>query len=880
MRKNVNRRIVSFICIAVLLLAGLVLPARAKAEGEHPITMTITCDPMPELEGEGTIPDLLFTIRNGGAEDYTLNHAKLTGGFEDRELMLDESFTVLAGATKEFHLTEVPIADDQLDCDILYTLTWEETQIAVDEETGDPSFVSVTRETTALIRIERFVIPELKVFAEAEDDRVRAGEPFAVVYTIVNDTMFDMSGIRLYDPDQSMLTIPMESSELTAGETRTVRVEYTMGETGMTFCPRVEYVARQRELTTDAEERVSVSSVTVSLLVSAQMYPADEEGTQFAITVKNAGNQTLTNVRLFDEINTAIDQPFDLAPDQSKVVMFTVQPALSADRIRSVSFHAEATDCFGAAVYAEDPDFYDVVPYVDSGDVHLALYVVLQKPFYDENGKLCATVQFEIRNYSKVRIHDAVLSELELFGEVVRYADLVQGETYCTQVYQLDGVSELRFRLEARDPANQVCSSETVRLDLSQLKELADQKNDPVYVYPVNPYTQDLDAKFRSVLRIVLIVGLSVAAICGAVCVILLVSERRLKKKLPPAFEEDLENAMRSTKRRMQDQLFSDAPTERFGYVAPIKLRNYGELTEQEATERQEAYRRGLREDIRRENAHLASGKRSPAPQPSGGAEAGETRVMPTVRPAAEETVRTDLPKKPAPSPIIEQFRERAPEETVAFAVPHTPEPVVEPEPEIVPEPEPVPEPVPVPEETVRTELPKKPEPAPIIEQFRERAPEETVAFAVPHTPEPVVEPEPEIVPEPEPVIEPEPEIVPEPEPIVEPEPEPEPIAEPEPEIVPEPEPIVEPEPEIEPEPEPEMIPEPESELEPEIVPEPEPDSEPEPEPEPEIVPEPEPVSIAESVRSYSGKGPFRFEEKKTPARRKEQRQTIRKMYD
>ncbi len=858
MRKNVNRRIVSFICIAVLLLAGLVLPARAKAEGEHPITMTITCDPMPELEGEGTIPDLLFTIRNGGAEDYTLNHAKLTGGFEDRELMLDESFTVLAGATKEFHLTEVPIADDQLDCDILYTLTWEETQIAVDEETGDPSFVSVTRETTALIRIERFVIPELKVFAEAEDDRVRAGDTFAVVYTIVNDTMFDMSGIRLYDPDQSMLTIPMESSELTAGETRTVRIEYTMGETGMTFCPRVEYVARQRELTTDAEERVSVSSVTVSLLVSAQMYPADEEGTQFAITVKNAGNQTLTNVRLFDEINTAIDQPFDLAPDQSKVVMFTVQPALSADRIRSVSFHAEATDCFGATVYAEDPDFYDVVPYVDSGDVHLALYVVLQKPFYDENGKLCATIQFEIRNYSKVRIHDAVLSELELFGEVVRYADLVQGETYCTQVYQLDGVSELRFRLEARDPANQVCSSETVRLDLSQLKELADQKNDPVYVYPVNPYTQDLDAKFRSVLRIVLIVGLSVAAICGAVCVILLVSERRLKKKLPPAFEEDLENAMRSTKRRMQDQLFSDAPTERFGYVAPIKLRNYGELTEQEATERQEAYRRGLREDIRREDARLASAKRTPVPKPPLPADpaTAETRVMQTVRPVAEEMVRTDLPKKPAPSPIIEQFRENAAEETAAFSLPRESEPEPVPAETTVftlprePEAEPVPaettvfslprepEAESVPAETVQTDGSKRPEPSPVIEQFRESA----------------AEPEPEIEPEivPEPGSEPEQEAIAEPEP------------EPEPEIVPDPEP----------EPEQEAIADPEPEPEQEAI------AEPEPEPEPEIVPDPEPVSIAESVRSYSGKGPFRFEEKKTPARRRRQRQTIRKMYD
>ncbi|MBR0508267.1 MAG: hypothetical protein IJJ86_06620, partial [Clostridia bacterium] len=699
-----NRRIVSFICIAILLLAGLLKPAGVVADADHPITMTIVCDPMPELEGEGTIPDLLFTIRNEGAEDYTLNHAKLTGGFEDRELLLDESFTVLAGATKEFHLTDVPIADDQLDCDITYTLTWDEMQLVIDEETGDPSFVAVVRETTATVRIERFVIPELKVYVEAEDDRVRAGDTFTVVYKIVNDSVFDMSGLKLFDPEQSMLTIPMESSELNAGETRTVKVEYTMGETDMTFCPRVEYVARQRELTAQAETRAQVMSVTVMLLVSAQMYPADEDGTQFAITVKNAGNQTLTDVRLFDEINTAIDQPFDLAPDQSKVVMFTVQPALSADRIRSVTFHAEAIDCFGAPVHAEDPDQYDVVPYVDSGDVHLALYVVLQKPFYDENGKLCATIQFEIRNYSKVRIHDAVLSELSLFGEVKRYSDLLQGETYYTQVYQLDGVNELRFRLDARDPANQTCSSETVRLDLSSLKELADQKNDPVYVYPVNPYTQDLDAKFRSILRVVLIVALSVAALCGLICVILYISERNLKKKLPPAFEEDLEKAMRSTKRRMQDQLFSDAPTERFGYVAPIKLRNYGELTEQEATERQEAYRRGLREDIRREDAQLASGKRTPASKPpekpavQDDPAAGETRVMPTVRPVPEETVRTGLPKRPAPAPIIEQFRESVPEETVAFAVPRAPELIVEPEPVIIPVPEPEPVIIPVPE--------------------------------------------------------------------------------------------------------------------------------------------------------------------------------------
>ena len=705
-----NRRIVSFICIAVLLLAGALTPAGAAAEGDHPITMTITCDPMPELEGAGTIPDLLFTLRNNGEQDYTLSHAKLLGGYEDVELLLDESVTVLAGATKEFHLNDVPIADDQLDCEITYTLSWEETQIVVDAETGDPSFTSVTRETTATVRIDRFVIPQLRVTAEADDDRVRVGDTFHVIYTIENDTKFDMSGIKLFDPEQSMLTIPMESSDLNAGETRTVKVEYTMDESDMTFRPRVEYVARQRELSTEAAEQIRVECVTVSLLVSAQMYPADEQGTRFAITVRNAGNQTITNVRLFDEINTAIDQPFDLAPEQSKVVMYSVMPALSADYIRSVSFHAEATDCFGAPVYAEDPDSYAVVPFVDSGDVHLALYVVLQKPFYDENGKLCATIQFEIRNYSRVRIHDAVLTELNLFGEVTHYSDLLQGETYYTQVYQLDGVNELRFRLEARDPANQLCSADTVRLDLSNLKELADQKNDPVYVYPVNPYTQDLDAKFRSVLRIVLIVALSVAVLCGVICIVLYASERRLKKKLPPAFEEDLENAMRSTKRRMQDQLFSDAPTERFGYVAPIKLRNYGELTEQEATERQDAYRRALNDAIRQENLAVETQKKATVPrsvetpkQPVDPA-SGETRVMQTVRSIPEEPARTDLPKKPEPAPIIEQFRSEAPDQTATFAMPREaipvtiPEPKPEPELEPIPEPEPEREPEPIPE--------------------------------------------------------------------------------------------------------------------------------------------------------------------------------------
>ena len=66
-----KRRLI-FICIAVLLLAGVWTPAGVAADTDHPIVMTILCDPDPELETGWTIPDLLFTIRNNGAEDYTL----------------------------------------------------------------------------------------------------------------------------------------------------------------------------------------------------------------------------------------------------------------------------------------------------------------------------------------------------------------------------------------------------------------------------------------------------------------------------------------------------------------------------------------------------------------------------------------------------------------------------------------------------------------------------------------------------------------------------------------------------------------------------------------------------------------------------------------
>ena len=816
------KRIVYFM-LAVLLLAGALLPAGVFADGDHPITLTITCENVPELEGDGTIPDLLFTIRNESEADYTLINARLTRGYEDREMLLTEFITVPGGESKEFHLTDVPVSENQLNRDVTYKLSWEENETVVDPETDVSTIVTHERETTASFRIEKFIVPELSVSASCDQVSVRYDEPFTVVYTIRNDTEFDMSGLKLVDPEQSMLSIPLPDSDLTAGQTLTVPVEYKMGALDMSFAPQLEYIARRREMTAVADRKITVESVFVDLTISAEERPAAAEGTTFAITVRNNGNRTVTKIRVYDEINTLIGVEFDLGPEEFRTLLYTVQPAVSSDRARTVRFHLSAIDYLNETIRLADPNTYTVVPYVSPDSVRLGLSVVLQSPYYDENGKLCASIQFNIRNNGDVKIFNAVLSELTLFGKVVSYPELRRGDTYFTQIYQLDGVTELKFRLDAYNPAGELCSSDVVRLDLSRLRELADRKHDPVLVYTTNPYLQDLDTRYSGVLRVIVVIALIVAAACGVFCIVLFAVEMRIKSKLPAEFEEDMERVMRSTKRRTEKQLFSDAPTEQFGYTAPIKLRNYGELTEEEAKARRELYRKGLEENLRKEGARperpaIPPSKRDPADEtritvmrrtpdaPPKPAQTGEfrppkqeTAQTGEFRPPKQETAQTGefrppkqetAPVKPVTqrTPAVTRTVMRTDGSTKAIPLPKAAPAIV---PAVLPKAAPEPVEPPIPLET--------PEPPAEREPQHEFVPEAYVApimkavFDPVAEPEPVVEPEPEAEPleriEPEPAAEPKPEAEPleriEPEPVAEPEPEAEPLERIEPEPAP-----------------------------------------------------------------------------------------------
>ncbi len=913
------KRIVSMILLAALLFTGLSFPANSAAESDHPITLTITCDPAPELEGEGTIPDLLFTIRNTGSEDYTLYDAKLFGGYEDDEKDIGgDSFTVLAGSSKEFHLYDVPVSEEQLDREITYRLQWDEHETLIDDETGEATFLTHPRETTASITVERFVIPELTVTANCEKTYVRANDTFKVEYTISNDTAFDITGIRLYDPEQSMQAIPLPANELSSGDSMKATVEYTMGSEDMTFRPRIEYLSHRREMVTSAETVLSVEAVSVELQIETLLRSATDEGTVFAVKVTNRGNRPVTDIRVLDEINTQIEEPFNLGPDEDYTVICLIRPAVSSDIVRNVRFHVTATDYFGEQIRVDDTGTFKVVPYVEPDAVRLVLSAVLQSPYYNEDGKLCASIQFIIRNNGDVKVHDAILQELTLFGSVKTYDELLSGDTYLMKVYQLDGVKELRFQVTALDPAGEPCSTDIVRLDLSGLKELADQKNDAVLVYTQNEYMQDIDTRYTGILRIASIIGLSVAALCAILCIILYAVEIRIRSKLPAEFEDEMERLLRSTKRRTPKQLFTDTPTEQFGYVAPIKLRNYGELTEEEAKARRELYAKGLEENIRKEGGKTEV---KPKPRVREHIDNDGTRVIPVVRKAASEPQK---PSKPGDTPetvafgtqVIPVVRRTAPEpkpdgtQVIPTERAKEPEKAPEPKPDgtqvipvVRPQMTPMAEPVPAvpiippeagePEsEPIRIYEPRRSRPAtdnppdtlcvsPSFTQGgQEDAPERNPENAFVGDDVLGVPPKPEPEPTSVPAVEQENNIVGNDDLGVPPKPDPEPV--PETTLVPEPEPL----PEYISEPEPEPVAKSEPITQPEETDEhvvtgiarPHEPMQAEPTTEPEAESRPEPIAEPEPEPDRNAPGPRRAFEKPVPARRPAVLQPIRRI--
>ena len=149
----------------------------------------------------------------------------------------------------------------------------------------------------------------------------------------------------------------------------TINKECVMGEEDVLIHPVITYVAAQRQTETEFEETLTVASVIIGIKLEVEQYPSNEEGTTFAITITNTGNRAMTKVQLYDEINTRIDSPFDLGPQQQKVITFQVPSAYASGLIRTVQFHLTCKDPFNNTFSFKDVNTYECIPFISSDSV-------------------------------------------------------------------------------------------------------------------------------------------------------------------------------------------------------------------------------------------------------------------------------------------------------------------------------------------------------------------------------------------------------------------------------------------------------------------------------------------------------------------------------
>ena len=591
----------------------------SRAEDDVPVSLVITVPSDIKLETAGTLDSLTFTLLNETDEPYTLHHARLSGGFDEEIRALNDVITLEANSTREFSLSNVFVSDEQLDQEIVYTLSWDEMVIreatekiseSIDqvaenysgeedeeeavpvEETGimsetenlpesllqetEPEFIP--RSIEASIKIERFVPPELNVSVKASAASAAEGDTFSITYTISNNTKYDMSGIMLTDAGVYDGAIPIPATELTAGDSITVTIDYTMGDQDMVFHPTVSYVAAQRQFESRLKEPVIIGSVVTAIKIDVEQYPSNVEGSTFAITVTNIGNRTLTRLQLYDEINTEIDRPFDLSAQQQKVITFNVPSAYSAGLIRTVRFRVTGYDYFGDPFSYTDVNSYECIPYITSDEVRLSVLATLRNAYYDDSGKLCGEILLEIRNYSDVRLTNAVLSELTLFGPLETYRELLRGETYHTVTFQLDDVAELQFCATANDPTGRTYTSEIIRLNLDQLESLASKPEGQQVVYHSNTFLKDLVQKVAGMFRNAFFAAFILVLVSTTICLILWFLEEKLKSRLPSESLMHIVVPEAKTPKTSMDQVLNSSPAEQLGYTVPAKIR-YGATT-------------------------------------------------------------------------------------------------------------------------------------------------------------------------------------------------------------------------------------------------------------------------------------------------------------
>ena len=575
-----EKRFVTLLLIALMLA---VFPAAGLSYGEtEPLTLSVEKDPDCLLSEAGEMTYLRFTLQNNSASDYTLYNAALSGELLSKSEALDSVLEIKGRGVLEFRLNNLSIPENAFDRDITFTLTWQELYYdSADLNHLTPLYKE--RSVKAVIVIERFVEPVMTLIFATDHELARSGETVTVTYTLKNETKFDMTNITLWDNGVSTGYIPIEKRSLLAGETMTATFTFTMGTVDVKLNPYAEYTVRGQEATATCATDATITAMVVDLQLTVQQYPATEEGTLFALTISNAGTHTMTAITVSDEIGTLLNDPFDLAPAQSKSITFTVPSAVAADGSRLVSFSITALDNAGKEYTLKSQSSYEVFPYVATDQVNLQLIVTVTKTTRSADGSLVLTVLFELRNYSEVPISNAVITENSIFnGVIATYDTLGNGVTTFSKDFTVTGAAQqLSFILTAYDPAMTQYATVPMTLDISSLTSTDQQGSASA------SGSQTIDTAgtiydtelYSSLFKKILLILCIVIGLLLIIAMLLRQAELSVRKTLPPS--QDRQPFKKKTGNTGPVPVnTADTARMQFGYMQPAKLR-YMDRTDQ-----------------------------------------------------------------------------------------------------------------------------------------------------------------------------------------------------------------------------------------------------------------------------------------------------------
>lgn len=433
--KRKEFRLALTLLACVLLSVLFAIPAMAendknKNKEKEEVKVEVQAEPA-ELSESGMV---LLTFEISNYSDFELH--EITIGLDNAIFQVDgmEGCIIPPGGSVTFSLQyEVP--DSKIGLEQLFQVSWLKY--------GEPFTMEVP------VTIARAVEPVIAIKRTVSSEYAKQGDTITLTYELSNDTKFDMTNITVIDEQISDNPI-FRNHTLNAGGKITQSYVYTMGDSDAVSAPTVAYDVNGKTKTFSAIDPITLSMVQIEIDLKVEMGTPTAAGVPFTITVNNTGNQSVTDIRITDELSNPIHgDTFSLNPGENRTISYLVVP-ISTEPVRNVSFRLTGTDAFGADYSPVFDTVYEVHPFVDDSQIDVVLLTEILEPWTAQTGAVRARVT--MRNNSAVELTNAVLSEATL-GELKTYELLPAGDTVYEDELIIGSPRNLTFSLKATDPA-------------------------------------------------------------------------------------------------------------------------------------------------------------------------------------------------------------------------------------------------------------------------------------------------------------------------------------------------------------------------------------------------------------------------------------------